>query len=182
MDNWYLARRLAICGALVAALSATQASAHNVTAESAPPHTCSKRTGSMAEDAMQNFVDSFADAWARRDGEAFLKLWHPHGLLHYPFANRVIKGSELGMLTDFQNKGAPHLTWKLLGWTSRDNVIVIEWESSSRYGDQLVTWSGVDRITLEDGKIIEEIVYADTAPLQALRLGRKFDALMQLPD
>jgi hypothetical protein len=37
-------------------------------------------------------------------------------------------------------------------------------------------------MTLRDGKIIEEIVYCDTAPLQALRRGMKFDALIQFPD
>lgn len=136
----------------------------------------------MTEIEIQKFVDAFSDAWARRDGDAFLALWHPDGLLHYPFANRVIKGSELGMLTDIQNKGAPNLTWNLLGWTSRNNVVVIEWESSNRYGEQLITWRGVDRITLEGGKIREEVVYADTAPLQARRRGLTFEALLQLPN
>jgi hypothetical protein len=36
-------------------------------------------------------------------------------------------------------------------------------------------------MTLVDGKIAEEIVYADTAPLQAVRQGRNFDALIQIP-
>ena len=127
-------------------------------------------------------MDAFAEAWARREGDAFLALWHPDGLLHYPFANRVIKGGELGMLIDYQGAAAPNLTWKLLGWTSRGNVVVIEWESSNRAGEHIISWRGVDRITLENGKIREEVVYADTAPLQALRRGTKFDALLQLPD
>ena len=136
----------------------------------------------MTDAEIQIFVDAFAQAWARRDAGAFLALWHPDGLLHSPFANRVIKGSELGMLTELYSKSAPNLIWKLLGWTSRGNVVVIEWENSNRYGEQLVTWRGVDRITLENGKIREEVVYADTAPLQALRRGTTFAALLQLPD
>jgi ketosteroid isomerase-like protein len=74
------------------------------------------------------------------------------------------------------------VTWKLVDWTSRDDVVVIEWESSNRYGEQVVVWRGVDKMTFRDGKIIEEIVYCDTAPLQALRRGMKFDALIQFPD
>lgn len=136
----------------------------------------------MAEAEIQKFVDAFAQAWARREGDAFLALWHSDGLLHLPFANRVIRGSELGMLTELYNISAPNLTWKLLGWTARANVVVIEWENSNRYGEQLMTWRGVDRITLKDGKIQEEVVYADTAPLQARRLGTSFEALLQLPD
>jgi hypothetical protein len=91
-------------------------------------------------------------------------LWDPHGQLHYPFANRVIMGSEIGELNDLTKTIAPHLTWKLVDWTSRDDVLVIEWESSNRYGNRVIVWRGVDKMALRDGKIIEEIVYCDTAP------------------
>ena len=74
------------------------------------------------------------------------------------------------------------MTWKLVDWTSRDDVVVIEWESSNRYGEHVIVWRGVDKMTLRHGQIIEEIVYCDTAPLQALRRGVKFDALIQFPD
>jgi len=130
---------------------------------------------------IQRFVERFEAAWAARDANGFLALWHPHGVLHYPFANRVIRGSEIGLLNDLLRRGAPELTWRLLGWTARGEVVVIEWQSSNRYGDRVLTWRGVDKITLQDGKIIEEIVYADTAPLQALRRGERFEALIQLP-
>ena len=91
-------------------------------------------------------------------------------------------GREIGKLNDLTKAIAPHLTWKLVDWTSRDDVVVIEWESSNRYGERVIVWRGVDKMTLRDGKIIEEIVYCDTAPLQALRRGMKFDALIQFPD
>ncbi|MGP0090020.1 MAG: nuclear transport factor 2 family protein [Xanthobacteraceae bacterium] len=135
----------------------------------------------MTEQEAQDFVDRFAAAWSARDGNAFLALWHPDGKLHYPFANRAVKGSEIGMLNDLQTANAPHLTWTLVSWWSLGNVLVIEWECSNRYGERILRWRGVDKLTLVDGRIVEEIVYADTAPLQALRQGRAFDALIQLP-
>ena len=136
----------------------------------------------MTDDEKQTFVDRFAAAWAAQDGDAFLALWRPEGRLHYPFADRVIKGAEIGKLVDLTNARAPDLTWRLLDWTSRGEVIVIEWESSNRYGEQTIVWRGVDKLTLLNGRIIEEVVYSDTAPLQALRLGMKFDALIRFPD
>jgi len=136
----------------------------------------------MTDLEKQTFVNDFAAAWAARDGDAFLALWDPHGRLHYPFANRVIMGAEIGKLNDLTKTHAPQLTWKLVDWTSRGDVVVIEWESSNRYGEHVIVWRGVDKMTLRDGKIIEEIVYCDTAPLQALRRGMKFDALIQFSD
>jgi ketosteroid isomerase-like protein len=131
---------------------------------------------------IQNFVDRFAAAWAAKDGDAFLALWRPDGVLHYPFANRTIKGDEIGKLNDLTKAHAPALTWRLVDWTARGDVVVIEWECANKYGEQTVTWRGVDKLTLLDGKIVEEIVYTDTAPLQALRRGVQFDALIELPD
>jgi ketosteroid isomerase-like protein len=135
----------------------------------------------MTEQEAQDFVDRFAAAWSARDSNAFLALWHPDGQLHYPFANRALQGREIGMLNDLVTANAPHLTWELVGWTLRGDVLVVEWESSNRYGDRTLRWRGVDKLTLVDGRIVEEIVYTDTAPLQALRQGRTFDALIQLP-
>jgi len=142
----------------------------------------SHRRSSMTDTEAQTFVDRFAAAWAAKDGAAFLRLWHPEGRLHYPFASRVIRGDEIGKLNDLTKANAPHLTWKLLDWTRRGDVIVIEWESSNRYGERVLTWRGVDKLTLRDGKVIEEVVYADTAPLQAMRQGKAFEALIPFPD
>ncbi len=70
----------------------------------------------------------------------------------------------------------------MVDWTTRGDVTVVEWESTNRYGDKVLAWRGVDKLTLRDGRIIEEVVYADTAPLQALRRGETFDALIAFPD
>jgi hypothetical protein len=136
----------------------------------------------MSEQQMHRFVQKFSDAWARRDAALFQALWHPHGVLIYPYANRPIAGREIGRLNELTNQSAPALTWTLLGWTWRDNVIVIEWRCTNVYGERRLEWSGVDRIRLEDDRIIEEIVYADTAPLREMREGRAFEPLLRLPD
>jgi hypothetical protein len=135
----------------------------------------------MREQQAAEFVEKFAQAWARREPALFEALWHPHGELIYPYANRRIAGHEIGKLNEMLRKSAPALTWVLLGWTSRDAVVVIEWRTSNMYGERRVEWSGVDRITLDQGKIIEEIVYADTAPLREIREGRSFEPLITLP-
>ena len=48
---------------------------------------------------IQDFVTRFAAAWAARDGEAFLALWHPDGVLHSPLYDRPVAGKELSRLT-----------------------------------------------------------------------------------
>ncbi len=128
------------------------------------------------------FLTRFQKAWSSRDDADFAAIWKPDGRLVYPFANRTLQGRELPLLNAITKKQAPDLKWRMLGWTSQGQVVVVEWESANIYGGRLVTWRGVDKITLEDGRIAEEVVYADTAPFQAMRRGVKFDALIALPD
>jgi hypothetical protein len=110
-----------------------------------------------------------------------LALWHPDGKLHSPLYDRVVFGRELGRLNDLQKKVTPGLRWSLLNWTFRESVIMIEWESSNTYGERVVSWRGVDKLTLKDGRILEEVVYVDTAPLHSMRLGRVLEPLMRVP-
>ena len=134
----------------------------------------------MSDADIQDFVTRFAAAWAARDGAAFLALWHPDGVLRTPFASRAIAGSELGRLNDIQKEQAPDLVWQLLDWTSRGDVVVLEWQNSRVIGGQRFDFRGVDKFRLRDGRIAEEVVYADTAPLRALRSGERLAALIDI--
>ncbi len=136
----------------------------------------------MTEAEARSFVEKFEAAWKSKDGAKFLALWHPDGTLRSPHYNREIAGRELGALNAFLARRNPDLVWSLKGWTYRNDVIVVEWETANRYGDKTVTTSGVDRFTLKGGKIAEEIVYADTALFRAAREGRALEPLVVLPD
>jgi ketosteroid isomerase-like protein len=134
----------------------------------------------MTDADVEAFVTKFAAAWAARDGEKFLALWHPDGVLRTPFAERPIAGAELGRLNDIQKDQAPDLVWQLLDWTSRGCVVIIEWQNSRFVGGKRFDFRGVDKFRLRDGKILEEVVYADTAPLRAMRTGEVLEPLVRI--
>src|ERR1700738_2975603 len=138
-------------------------------------HTTWRR--SMTGAGVQDFVTRFTAAWAARDGNAFLDLWHPEGLLHTPLVNRAIAGSELGRLLEAQTAAAPDFVWQLLDWTSRGDVVIIEWQTTRVVNGTRFSWRGVDKFRIRDGKIIEERVYCDTAPLRALRSGEMLEPI-----
>jgi len=131
----------------------------------------------MTDAEIEDFVTRFAAAWAARDGKAFLDLWHPEGSLNTPMVNRTIKGSELGRLLEVQKAAAPDFVWQLLDWTSRGNVVVIEWQTTRIVNGARFDWRGVDKFRIRDDKIIDERVYCDTAPLRALRTGEALEPI-----
>jgi ketosteroid isomerase-like protein len=123
----------------------------------------------MTDAEVQDFVTRFAAAWAARNGNTFLDLWHAEGLLHTPMVNRTVAGSELGRLLEVQTAAAADFVWQLLDWTSRGDVVIIEWQTTRIINGERFSWRGVDKFRLTAGKITEERVYCDTAPLRALR-------------
>jgi len=131
----------------------------------------------MTDAEIQEFVTRPAAAWAARDGNAFLDLWHPEGLLHTPMVGRTVAGSELGRLVEAQTAAAPDFVWQLLDWTSRGDVVIIEWQTTRIVNGQRFSWRGVDKFRLAADKIIEERVYCDTAPLRALGTGEALEPI-----
>jgi ketosteroid isomerase-like protein len=134
----------------------------------------------MTDQEVQDFVTHFAAAWAVRDGNAFLELWHPDGMLHTPLLNRPIAGSELPRLLEVQTAAAPDFVWQLLDWTSRGDVVIIEWQTTRNVNGVRFEWRGVDKFRIRAGKIAEERVYSDTAPLRAFRSGEKLEPITTL--
>ena len=134
----------------------------------------------MTDIEIQDFVTRFAAAWAATDGEAFLALWHPEGWLHSPLYDRPVAGRELGRLTEMVRERAPDSVWQLLDWTARGDTVIVEWQNTRTAGGKRFDWRGVDKFRLRDGKIVEERVYTDTAPLRAVAKGERLDAIIPL--
>ena len=134
----------------------------------------------MTDEEVQDFVTRFAAAWAVRDGNAFLELWHPDGMLYTPLVNRPVAGSELAHLLEVQMTAAPDFVWQLLDWTSRGDVVIIEWQTTRHVNGVRFEWRGVDKFRIRDGRIAEERVYSDTAPLRAFRSGEKLEPITTL--
>jgi len=123
----------------------------------------------MTDNDIQTFVFRFASAWASLDGEAFLR--HPDGVLHSPLYDRPVLGKELGRLTELVKKRAPGAVWQLLDWTARSDTVIVECQNTRTAGGQRFDWRGVDKFRPRDGRIVEERVYMDTAPLRAAAEG-----------
>jgi ketosteroid isomerase-like protein len=131
----------------------------------------------MTEAEVSEFVTRFAAAWAARDGKAFLDLWLPEGSLNTPMVGRTVKGNELDRLLEVQTIAAPDFVWQLLDWTSRGDVVIVEWQATRFINGSRFSWRGVDKFRIRDGKVAEERVYCDTAPLRALRTGEVLEPI-----
>src|SRR3954468_9457501 len=129
-------------------MSRPQTARQSAAAPLASPHIPPRRR-CMTDAEIQEFVTRFAAAWAARDGTAFLDLWHPEGSLHTPLVNRRVAGSELDRLLEVQTAAAPDFVWQLLDWTSRGDVVIIEWQTTRNVNGARFDWRGVDKLRIK---------------------------------
>lgn len=109
-----------------------------------------------------------------------MALWHADGVLRSPLYDRPVLGKELGRLTDIVRERAPDSVWQLLDWTARGDVVIVEWQNTRIVDGNRFDMRGVDKFRLRDGRIVEECVYMDTAPMRAAAKGETLPALIPL--
>ena len=59
--------------------------------------------------------------------------------------------------------------------------MIVEWQTTRLINGHRLEWKGVDKFRFRDGKVIEERVYSDTAPIRAFAKGEKLEPLTTLP-
>lgn len=59
---------------------------------------------------------------------------------------------------------------------------MVEWQNTRTAGGRRFDWRGVDKFRLREGRIVEERVYTDTAPLRAAAKGEALTAIIPLED
>jgi len=109
----------------------------------------------------EEFVKRFAEAWRTRSAAAFLALWHPEGVLRSPLLDGPIPGSRIGELNEMNKASTPDLVWTLEAWASHGDTVFVEFRCRGTVGGEPMEWCGVDRFTLRDGRIAEEVGYFD---------------------
>jgi hypothetical protein len=130
----------------------------------------------MTESEAVEFVAKLGSVWGNGVNDAFTDVWHPDGMLEHPMLDEQLRGVDIPSL---QLAGAPDLKVEIIGWTWREDVVVVEWSVRRSLSGHEFSWQGLEKITLRDGKILKEVVYSDTAPLRALRRGKTVEPMMK---
>ncbi|MBV9847160.1 MAG: nuclear transport factor 2 family protein [Kutzneria sp.] len=115
------------------------------------------------------WIAAYEQVRRSNDSAALGRMWAPDGTLHHPDLSRPIPGSQLPAYNDDILRRLPDITWELLRWASRDDIVYLEWTCRATISGTPLVWSGVDRMVIHDGLITEEVVYYDTVPLWITR-------------
>ena len=119
-----------------------------------------------------DFVERFADAWARPErGERLLGLLHPDVLLIQPLEGEVRGHDAVRRMWDRIFDLIPDLRGQVLRWAGSEDLLLIELRlHGTLAGGRAVEWVTADHIRLEEGLVRERIARFDPTPVLAAAL------------
>lgn len=118
----------------------------------------------------ERWVAGFAARWDRPDGENLRDLMHPDTQNLIPPMERP--GNAQEVIDHFKELVArvPGFRIEVQRWAPVGDSVMIEWAGHATIGGRDLTWHGVDRVSLRDGKTYEGQAYWDTRAVSEMIL------------
>ena len=131
--------------------------------------------GAAAEGAPDaaRFVRLFAEGWAGPSPEKLMDLLDDRIRLVQPiFAPSIGRDAAAARFFRPLLRFMPDVRLEVRRWSASGDVVFIEWTASGTLSGQKLTWSGVDRLILSNGRAVERVAYFDSMPLLVETLRR----------
>jgi ketosteroid isomerase-like protein len=108
------------------------------------------------------WVALFADHWDRPDADRLHDMMHPDTRNLIPPMTEP--GNAQAVIEHFRGVIArvPGFRLDVLQWAPIGDTVMIEWQAHADIAGKPLTWRGIDRISLRDGKTYEGQVFYDT--------------------
>jgi ketosteroid isomerase-like protein len=115
--------------------------------------------------AAADWVIRFAEHWRSPKPDVLRDLMQPQTRNLIP--PMKAPADREGVVAHFRQllERAPDLSLEVLRWAPVGDTVMVEWEAKATFSGKPLTWRGVDRVSLSDGKTYEGQVYWDTRGL-----------------
>jgi ketosteroid isomerase-like protein len=112
--------------------------------------------------AAEDWVVRFATIWAKPDADKLRSLTHENTRnlippMTEPGDREAVVEHFRGILTR-----VPDFRLTIIRWAAVSDAVMMEWQGHATVAGKPLTWRGVDRVSLRDGKTYEGQVYWDT--------------------
>ncbi len=115
--------------------------------------------------AARAWVASFQARWRSLDPDALRDLMHADTRNLIP--PMAAPADRDGVVAHFRQAAAmlPGLAIEVVRWAAVDDAVFIEWIATATVNGQPISWRGVDRVRLREGRTYEGEVFWDTRRL-----------------
>ena len=126
--------------------------------------------------AAADWVARFEQKWQNPDPEDLADLMHADTQNLIPPMTKPANRQEVIAFFRSQLALVPGFKIEVVRWAPTGDTVMIEWEATATIGQRTLTWRGVDRVSLRDGRTYQGQVFWDTR-----RVAEEIAAAVQEP-
>ena len=112
--------------------------------------------------AANAWVERFAQEWQNPRPDRLADLMHPDTQNLIPPMTKPGNRQEIVEFFRTQLTRVPDFKLEVVRWAPTGDSVMIEWEATARIRETPLTWRGIDRVSLRDGRTYEGQVFWDT--------------------
>jgi SnoaL-like domain len=120
---------------------------------------------------VDRFMQVYEEIWPSFDADRLEKfeMVHPEAKIEHSGMERPIRGDEEPDYVRGIKAAMPDISLETRNWAARENVIFVEYAMAATVNGEPLTWDGIGRFVLREGRVIDAIGRWDTAAIQAAR-------------
>jgi hypothetical protein len=118
-------------------------------------------------DEARDFLARWQDAWADPASGRLADLWADHGeMLHPELHDPIVGGPAVMDYLRLALAAMPDMRVEGLAAAASGANLFVHWRARATVRGRPMSWEGMDRFELEDGRAVRGIGVFDTAPLR----------------
>jgi len=117
----------------------------------------------------ERFMQAYEEIWPSFDVDRLeqLEIVHPDATIDHSGMEQPIRGDEEPAYLRGIKAAMPDISLETKNWAARGDVVFVEYAMTATVNGERITWDGIGRFKLRDGRVIDAIGRWDTATLQA---------------
>jgi ketosteroid isomerase-like protein len=126
------------------------------------------QTKNTSYEAAEKWVAGFAEHWSSPEPDRLRELMHPDTRNRIPPMKEP--ADREGVVAHFKDvlRQLPTLRLEVERWAVAGDAVFVEWTARARVGTRELSWRGIDRVRLRDGRTYEGEAFWDTRALAEL--------------
>jgi hypothetical protein len=124
---------------------------------------------------VKRFMQVYEEIWPSFDADRLerFEMVHPDATIDHSGMEQPIRGDEEPDYIRGIKALMPDISLEMKSWAAREDVVFVEYEMKATVNGERVSWDGIGRFKLRDGRVSEAIGRWDPSRIQqALAAGR----------
>lgn len=118
---------------------------------------------------VERFIQVYEEIWPSFDADRLerFEMVHPEATIDHSGMEKPIRGDEEPDYVRGIKAVLPDISLEMKNWAAREDVVFVEYAMEATVAGKRVSWDGIGRFKLREGRVIDAIGRWDPSEIQS---------------